>query len=109
MLNIMMMLVILGLVVYPNVEPVIKSFSKEAIKNFNSVLNTICHELRHAWQHDKDFLMTYFYITPETNYKLYKMQPMEVDARAFAAYFVHYKLNNKRKEEILEHILASMM
>lgn len=80
---------------------------KGSIKLFNQVLRTCCHEMRHAWQHDTGWDFSN-YIQPEVSYLKYKLQRCEMDARIFAFIFVHFKMTNKEKEEILRAILNNI-
>ena len=80
---------------------------KNSIKFFNQVLRTCCHEMRHAWQHDAGWDFSK-YIQPEKSYLGYKLQRCEVDARFFAFLFVHFKMTDKKKEEILRAILNNI-
>lgn len=80
---------------------------KNSIKFFNQVLKTCCHEMRHAWQHDAGWDFSK-YIQPEKSYLGYRWQRCEVDARFFAFLFVHFKMTDKEKEEILRAILNNI-
>lgn len=80
---------------------------KGSIKLFNQVLRTCCHEMRHAWQHDHGWNFNN-YIQPEKSYLGYRWQRCEVDARLYSSLFVHFKMTNKEKEEILRAILNNI-
>ena len=68
------------------------------MKDGDQVRDTMAHEIRHAWQHERadlpEELQTAFdkalkdnfenYISPEDNYRTYRSQLVEMDAREFA-------------------------
>lgn len=80
---------------------------KDSISLLNEVLNTCCHELRHAWQHDNGWNFKN-YISSEKNYVKYKWQRCEIDARLYASFFVNFKMTKERKEDLLEAILENI-
>lgn len=79
-----------------------------SIYEFNRVLDTCCHELRHAWQHDSGWDFE-DYIVPEKNYIKYKWQKCEVDARLFSHFVVYFVMNSKMKEKMLRRILKAVL
>lgn len=78
-----------------------------SIYEFNELLKTCCHELRHAWQHDNGWDFSH-YVTPEDDEEKYMFQRCEVDARVFSFYVVHFVMNSKMKEKLLRHVLRAL-
>lgn len=79
-----------------------------SIYNFNELLKTCCHELRHAWQHDNGWDFSH-YVAAEDDEMKYLFQRCEVDARLFSSYVVHFVMNNKMKEKLLKRILKAIL
>ena len=68
-------------------------------------MEVMFHELRHAWQHEKNhkkYFNTYRFLDTGIDLKKYLMQHAELDAEAFSVYMmVHLGLENypvKRKQ-----------
>ena len=74
---------------------------KRSISDLNTLLDTICHELRHAWQNDNNVYDNNEYINSFVDYAAYRKQPCEKDARYFAHIKV-YTMSNKERERILK-------
>lgn len=74
---------------------------KRSVSDFNILLDTICHELRHAWQNDNSIYNNEKYISSSINYAAYRKQPCEKDARRYAHMKV-YTMSNKKREKILK-------
>lgn len=74
---------------------------KRSISDLNTLLDTICHELRHAWQNDNSIYDNNEYINSFIDYAAYRKQPCEKDARYFAHIKV-YTMSNKERERILK-------
>ena len=69
------------------------------LQDGGQVRNTMAHEMRHAWQHERaeqpEEMQTTFdkalkenfdnYVSPEDNYRAYRSQLVEMDAREFAS------------------------
>lgn len=76
---------------------------KRSISDLNTLLDTICHELRHAWQNDNNVYDNNEYISSFVDYAAYRKQPCEKDARRYAHMKV-YTMNNKEREKILKEV-----
>ena len=76
---------------------------KRSISDLNTLLDTICHELRHAWQNDNNVYDNNEYINSFVDYAAYRKQPCEKDARRYAHMKV-YTMNNKEREKILKEV-----
>ena len=74
---------------------------KRSVSDLNILLDTICHELRHAWQNDNSIYNNEKYISSSINYAAYRKQPCEKDARRYAHMKV-YTMSNKKREKILK-------
>lgn len=74
---------------------------KRSVSDLNILLDTICHELRHAWQNDNSIYNNDEYINSLVDYAAYRKQPCEKDARYFAHIKV-YTMANKEREKILK-------
>lgn len=74
---------------------------KRSISDLNTLLDTICHELRHAWQNDNNVYDNNEYINSFVDYAAYRKQPCEKDARRYAHMRV-YTMSNKERERILK-------
>lgn len=74
---------------------------KRSVSDLNTLLDTICHELRHAWQNDNNVYDNNEYINSFVDYAAYRKQPCEKDARYFAHKKV-YTMSNKEREKILK-------
>lgn len=74
---------------------------KRSVSDLNILLDTICHELRHAWQNDNSIYNNEKYISSSINYAAYRKQPCEKDARRYAHMRV-YSMTNKERERILK-------
>lgn len=74
---------------------------KRSISDLNILLDTICHELRHAWQNDNSIYDNNEYINSFIDYAAYRKQPCEKDARRYAHMKV-YTMSNKKREKILK-------
>lgn len=76
---------------------------KRSVSDLNTLLDTICHELRHAWQNDNNVYDNNEYINSFVDYAAYRKQPCEKDARRYAHMKV-YTMNNKEREKILKEV-----
>lgn len=76
---------------------------KRSVSDLNILLDTICHELRHAWQNDNNVYDNNEYINSFVDYAAYRKQPCEKDARRYAHMKV-YTMNNKEREKILKEV-----
>lgn len=76
---------------------------KRSVSDFNILLDTICHELRHAWQNDNSIYNNDEYISSFIDYAAYRKQPCEKDARRYAHVKV-YTMANKEREKILKEV-----
>lgn len=76
---------------------------KRSVSDLNTLLDTICHELRHAWQNDNNVYDNNEYISSFVDYAAYRKQPCEKDARRYAHMKV-YTMNNKEREKILKEV-----
>lgn len=76
---------------------------KRSVSDLNILLDTICHELRHAWQNDNSIYNNEKYISSSINYAAYRKQPCEKDARRYAHMKV-YTMSNKKREKILKEV-----
>lgn len=74
---------------------------KRSVSDLNTLLDTICHELRHAWQNDNNVYDNNEYINSFVDYAAYRKQPCEKDARRYAHMRV-YMMSNKERERILK-------
>lgn len=74
---------------------------KRSVSDLNILLDTICHELRHAWQNDNSIYNNDEYISSFIDYAAYRKQPCEKDARRYAHMKV-YTMANKERERILK-------
>lgn len=74
---------------------------KRSVSDLNILLDTIYHELRHAWQNDNSIYNNEKYISSSINYAAYRKQPCEKDARRYAHMKV-YTMSNKKREKILK-------
>lgn len=74
---------------------------KRSVSDLNILLDTICHELRHAWQNDNSIYNNDEYISSFIDYAAYRKQPCEKDARRYAHVKV-YTMANKERERILK-------
>ena len=74
---------------------------KRSVSDLNTLLDTICHELRHAWQNDNNVYDNNEYINSFVDYAAYRKHPCEKDARYFAHKKV-YTMSNKEREKILK-------
>lgn len=74
---------------------------KRSVSDLNTLLDTICHELRHAWQNDNNVYDNNKYINSFVDYAAYRKQPCEKDARRYAHMRV-YMMSNKERERILK-------
>jgi hypothetical protein len=74
---------------------------KRSVSDLNILLDTICHELRHAWQNDNSIYNNDEYISSFIDYAAYRKQPCEKDARRYAHVKV-YTMANKEREKILK-------
>ena len=74
---------------------------KRSVSDLNTLLDTICHELRHAWQNDNNVYDNNEYINSFVDYAAYRKQPCEKDARRYAHMRV-YSMTNKERERILK-------
>ena len=74
---------------------------KRSVSDLNILLDTICHELRHAWQNDNSIYNNEKYISSSINYAAYRKQPCEKDARRYAHMKV-YTMSNEKREKILK-------
>ena len=70
-----------------------------AYKYYN-LLNTVCHELRHVWQHDNKWKTDVKYVSSKEDRKAYRRHPREKDARKYALLKVFF-MSSKRKEQLL--------
>ena len=74
---------------------------KRSVSDLNILLETICHDLRHAWQNVNSMYNNEKYISSSINYAAYRKQPCEKDARRYAHMKV-YTMSNKKREKILK-------
>lgn len=81
---------------------------KRSVSDLNILLDTIWHELRHAWQNDNSIYNNEKYISSSINYAAYRKQPCEKDARRYAHMKV-YTMSNKKREKNIKRSLYAFM